>query len=133
MRTDQGNTRRLLVALLVALLLGGNLSGCLGSRDRPLQLLNGADPQYPAAALAAGIQGFVTVSYAVSIEGRVSNVTVEESQPAGVFDEAAVMAVKRWRYKAPQRQGQAYAPPRVLSTLQFKLADAAAAAKYEGF
>lgn len=121
--------RRALLLLLVAALV----SGCLGNRDRPLQLINGADPQYPAEARQAGVQGFVTVSYAVSAAGIVSNVVVVESQPAGVFDAAAIEAVQRWRYKAPQRAGQAIAVERVTSTLRFALASAEDASKYDGY
>lgn len=121
--------RRALLLLLVAVLV----SGCLGNRDRPLQLIKGADPQYPVEARQAGVQGFVTVSYAVSVAGVVSNVVVVESQPAGVFDAVAIAAVQRWRYKAPQRAGQAVAVERVTSTLRFALASSEDASKYDGY
>lgn len=120
---------RTLLLVFVAVLI----SGCLGSRDRPLQLINGADPQYPVEARQAGVQGFVTVSYAVSAAGIVSNVLVVESQPAGVFDAAAIAAVQRWRYKAPRRAGQSVAVERVTSTLRFALASAEDASKYDGY
>lgn len=109
------------------------VSACVGNRDRPLQLVKGADPQYPLAARQAGIEGYVTLTYAVSIEGVVSQVAVVESQPVGVFDTAAIAAVQRWRYKAPQREGQPIAVDRVTSTLRFALASSEEASKYDGY
>ena len=121
--------RRTLLLLCVVTLVGG----CLGNRDRPLQLVKGADPQYPVAARQAGVEGYVTLSYAVSAEGVVSNVAIVESEPAGVFDAAAVAAVQRWRYNAPQQAGQAVAVERVTSTLRFALASSEEASKYDGY
>ena len=128
-KTMPGNARRIFLLLCVVAVV----SGCVGSRDRPLQLVKGADPQYPLAARQAGVEGYVTLSYAVSTEGVVSQVAVVESQPAGVFDAAAIAAVQRWRYKAPQRAGQSTAVERVTSTLRFALASSEEAGKYDGY
>ena len=119
---------RLLLLVLMAV-----LGGCLGSRDRPLQLVHGADPQYPVEARQAGVEGYVTLSYAVSKEGLVSNVRVVASEPAGVFDAAAIAAVQRWHYKAPQLAGEPVAADRVTSTLRFELASPEQASKYDGY
>ncbi len=107
------------------------LSGCVSNGDRPLQLTKGADPQYPQSARQQGVEGFVKLSYRVTVGGVVENVQVVESQPPGVFDAAAIAAVERWRYNAPKRNGEPVAAEVVISTLKFKLADAAAAARYK--
>jgi TonB family protein len=57
-------------------------------------------PSYPAAAQARGLEGFVTVQFAVTEYGTVENASVAESAPAGVFDQAALAAIRRWRYPA---------------------------------
>lgn len=75
-----------------------SLSGCISSPNRPLQLISGAGPTYPAAAKAAGINGVVVVRYDVTRDGLVVNAVVESSEPAGVFDEAALTAVRSWRF-----------------------------------
>jgi TonB family protein len=37
----------------------------------------------------------------------VSDITVAGAEPAGVFEAAALSAVRRWRYEPVQRNGQA--------------------------
>lgn len=55
-------------------------------------------PTYPQSALDAGIEGFVEVRFTVTPEGTVASPEIVESNPAGVFDAAALAAVNRWRY-----------------------------------
>jgi protein TonB len=55
-------------------------------------------PQYPQAARAQGIEGRVEVAFTVNSSGAVESPTVTASSPAGVFDQAALAAVSRWRY-----------------------------------
>lgn len=61
-------------------------------------------PVYPPQAAAAGVEGFVDVSFTVTSNGTVSDPRVVAAEPAGVFDAAALTAVSRWRY-APQTAG----------------------------
>lgn len=61
-------------------------------------------PVYPAGARAQKIQGRVIVSYSVSPSGAVSNVRVVSASPPGIFNAAAVAAVRQWRFK-PSAQG----------------------------
>ena len=75
-----------------------SLSGCISSPNRPLQLISGAGPVYPVAAKAAGITGVVKVRYDVTRDGLVVNAVVQTSEPADVFDEAALTAVRSWRF-----------------------------------
>jgi TonB family protein len=55
-------------------------------------------PQFPALAKDAGISGHVDVEIQVGADGRVTDVVVVRSQPSGVFDEAAVAAVRQWTF-----------------------------------
>jgi protein TonB len=56
------------------------------------------DPQYPKVAANKHLEGFVDVSFTVTKDGSVGNVTVVKSDPAELFDQAAIAAVRRWRY-----------------------------------
>lgn|GEM_PF-605256 len=56
-------------------------------------------PEYPDRALDAHISGSVTVEFTIDKRGRPVNVHVIQSDPAGVFDSAAVKAVSNWRYQ----------------------------------
>ena len=70
-----------------------------GAPAGPARLIEVA-PEYPPGAAAAGIEGYVDVRFAVSINGRVQNPEVVAAEPAGVFEQAALAAVNRWRYAA---------------------------------
>jgi len=63
-------------------------------------------PEYPRQALAKELTGDVRVRYTVGIDGRVKDAAVTASNPAGVFDEVALAAVRRWRFKPYEVDGQ---------------------------
>lgn len=94
----------------------GQLNG-VGSSDilTPLQRI---EPAYPYRAQQAGIEGFVTLSFAVDAQGRVQDVTVVEAKPRRQFERAAIQAVSKWRYQP--RPGASDKLPQVI-TLKFKL------------
>jgi protein TonB len=56
-------------------------------------------PEYPRQALAEELSGKVKVTYTVGVDGRVTDAAISASSPPGVFDEAALAAVRRWRFK----------------------------------
>jgi len=58
-------------------------------------------PEYPADALKKGIRGEVRVRITVGGDGKVKSATVVNSNPADVFDRAALDAVRRWRFAPP--------------------------------
>jgi TonB family protein len=58
------------------------------------RILKRIPPEYPPAALAAGIVGTVIVEAQVERDGRVGNVAVLRSIPG--LDEAALAAVRQW-------------------------------------
>jgi protein TonB len=99
------------------------LAGCMSGGDRPLQLVSGSGAPYPAQARSDGIEGYVVVRYDVDETGRVTNLSVAESEPPGVFDEAALKAVAAWRYNPPISDGQPRPVRGVSSRVDFKLGD----------
>lgn len=70
-----------------------------------------ADPEYPRSALKAGITGSVIVAYTVDTKGATRDAQIIESKPPGVFDDAAITAVKRWRYAPMVVNGTAVEVP----------------------
>ncbi|MEM6707181.1 MAG: energy transducer TonB [Pseudomonadota bacterium] len=105
--------------LFGALLMGG----CAVSGDRPLQLLSGSGPVYPVDAKAQGIEGEVEVRYRVTVDGRVVNARIVRAQPEGLFDSAALAAVRSFRYRPRQIEGKAVAVDDVSSVVRFRLGD----------
>ena len=65
-----------------------------------------AAPEYPREALAKELRGVVRVRYTIGTDGRVKDALVTSSEPAGVFDEVALAAVRRWRFKPYEVGGQ---------------------------
>jgi TonB family protein len=84
-----------------------------------LQPLIEVEPQYPAAALRGGIEGFVELTYTVSTAGQIENVQVTAAEPAGRFDQAAIAAMTRWRYPANESRS----PTVLVQRFEFTLAD----------
>lgn len=62
-------------------------------------------PEYPPKALEKGIAGVVTVDFTVDAKGETTNLQISRSEPEGVFDKAAMNAVRRWRYAPPVLDG----------------------------
>jgi protein TonB len=99
------------------------LAGCMGSQNRPMQLLSGAGPIYPVEARAAGVEGNVVVRYDVSVDGTVFNARIDSADPVGVFEEVALAAVRSWRYNPQIKAGERQAVQNILSTVRFRLDD----------
>jgi protein TonB len=114
---------------LVAALLALGLIGC-AAQNRPMQLLSGSGPVYPPEAKARGVEGVVVVRYGVAPDGRVINARVDSADPAGVFEDAALAAVRSWRYRPALKDGEPVALDNVLSTVRFRLEGADA---YDGY
>ncbi len=55
-------------------------------------------PSYPRGAERRGIEGYAVVEYTVNEAGEVTNPTVVEANPEGVFDRAVLRAIEGWAY-----------------------------------
>ena len=97
-------------------------SACVAP-SRPPQFIGGVDLVYPEAAKASGIEGRVVVRYDVTADGSVVNAVVEASEPPGMFDEAALTAVRSWRFRPRVDRGEVVAAPGRVSELLFRLGE----------
>jgi protein TonB len=77
-------------------------------------------PEFPAKALSQHMSGAVTVEYTVDVNGDPRDVRVIEATPPGVFDHAAIAAVKRWHYDPLVANGAAIEVP-VRTSIRFEL------------
>lgn len=96
-----------LLFLTFFMALGGLL------QDRQLAVTQRVEPQYPALARAARVERDIRLSVEVNPDGSVRDVKVVEGHP--LFNEAAIEAVKQWKYAATFTGGSANV------TLAFKL------------
>ena len=90
----------------------------LYSDGEPTRLIEVA-PVFPPGAVAASIDGFVEVRFTVSADGSVMDPEILSSEPAGVFENAALDALNRWRYTS-NLQGETQT---VTERIEFNLAN----------
>jgi TonB family protein len=76
-----------------------------------LKRVRGESPDYPQSALLQHISGTVTLAYTVDLHGATRDIHVTEATPPGVFDQAAINAIKRWRYAPVMVNGVAVEVP----------------------
>lgn len=58
-------------------------------------------PVYPAAALEKGIEGKVVIEFNLASNGSVQDMRVVSADPTGVFEQAALVAMRGWVYSVP--------------------------------
>ncbi len=76
---------------------------------------------YPRRAQARGIEGYVIVEFTVSETGAVVNPIVVEAQPEGIFEQAALDAAKKFKYKPRVMDGEPVAVAGVQNKITFQL------------
>jgi len=54
--------------------------------------------RYPIDALRGGVTGKVDLEFRIAADGSVRDVRVIRAQPTGVFEQAAVAALRQWRF-----------------------------------
>jgi protein TonB len=77
-------------------------------------------PQYPASLAEKGIEGYVSLSFTVTISGSVANVAILKSSHRG-FERPAIKAVEKFKYKPRIVDGEAVPALGVTTRLEFKL------------
>ena len=75
-------------------------------------------PVYPETARKRGIEGWVELAFTVTPNGQVEDVEVRNASPANVFDDAAVRAIRGWRFEPVERNGEKVAQ-RAMVRLRF--------------
>ena len=86
----------------------GSIADLIGPEDINLHLeaphselmpVNVVQPVYPLRAAMKEVEGYVLVEFSVRENGTVANPIIVESEPRLLFDEAALNAVTRFKFK----------------------------------
>jgi protein TonB len=77
----------------------------VGGEIQPPKKVKDVRPEYPSTARTARVEGTVILEAVIDVRGVVADVRVLKSIP--LLDEAAVEAVKQWRYQATMLNGEA--------------------------
>lgn len=89
--------------------------------DRDVIPLVRINPDYPPRAQTRGIEGYVIVQFTITPTGTVKDAIVVEAKPEGMFDDAALKAIARWRYNPKVEGGVAVERVGVRTRLTFQL------------
>jgi len=71
-----------------------------------LTLVKSVTPAYPKSAEAKKTQGWVELDFTVGLSGAVKDIVVHAASTPGVFDDAAISALAKWRYQPVVRDSQ---------------------------
>jgi TonB family protein len=72
-----------------------------------LQLTRYIAPGFPTAARSRGLSGWVDVQFTVKGDGTTAEVSIIGAEPVGIFEQPALEAVRKWRYRPVVHDGQA--------------------------
>lgn len=92
----------------------------LGDVDKAPAVTARIPPTYPFLARRRGVEGAVQVRFLVTKEGRVQHLEIIKAQPQGVFEEAVLSSVRRWRFRPGVKDSQAV-DTWVETTIRFEL------------
>jgi protein TonB len=79
----------------------------LNEVDQPPRVLRALPPRYPFEAKQKGISGKVVLRFVVDANGNAQEPQVVSSEPKGVFDEAALEAVVKYKFRPAKKGGKA--------------------------
>jgi protein TonB len=100
---------------------GGLRTQFAAGSDRDVIPLVRVPPEYPPRAITLGIEGWVLVEFTITATGSVTDALIAAAEPAGVFDDAALKAIARWRYNPKIENGAAVERVSVQTKIVFEL------------
>jgi protein TonB len=77
-------------------------------------------PRYPRRAVRSKIEGIVTVEFTITRDGSVINPAIVQAAPPFVFDQAALRAIRRWKFRPKFIEGRAV-QRRAVQNIRFSL------------
>lgn len=99
----------------------GDGAAAAAANDADVVPLVRVNPQYPARAMQRGIEGWVHLAFTITEAGTTKDIEVVEAEPVNVFEDAAIAAVRKYKYKPKVEQGAAVERAGVEVVLSFKL------------
>ena len=97
--------------------------GYVGEDETEIEITRGyaKQPTFPRKAIRLGKEGYVVVEFDIDTDGAVLDPYVVVAVPQGVFERAAIKAVRKWVYEAPTYNGQSVKANNVQVKLTFSL------------
>ena len=101
--------------------ISSGFGGGFGTSDGDYMPIVKVAPVYPIAAQTRGIEGYVVISFTVTKSGSVKDPTVVEYHPSPIFNQAAMKAALKFKYKPRVVNGEAIEVLGVLNKIVFKI------------
>lgn len=79
-----------------------------GAMDSPPTPVNRMPPQFPRSLLKKGVGGKVILTCVIDANGQMTSAKVKSSSGHSLLDQAALDAVRRWKFKPAMRQGKPF-------------------------
>ena len=96
-------------------------AGISGGGDSQYLPIVKVQPNYPQRALRRGIEGYVVVEFTVNEQGGVENPRVVEADPEGVFNQAAMEAARKFKYRPKTVGGEPVEVAGVRNIIRFEM------------
>lgn len=116
------------VLAMAAAMLSASCAGDGSQADMPspdqyaedVQPIERVRPRYPLQAIKQRASGYVIFEFTITETGEVSDISVKESMPPGLFDKEAARALARWKFKLKLVDGKPV-PRRAVQRINFDL------------
>jgi periplasmic protein TonB len=89
-------------------------------QNKDFQLVKRVNPSYPAQALRSRTEGWVELSFTITVNGDVEEVEVVNANPRRVFDRDAARALSQWKF-SPRIEGGKAVAAKARQRLEFTL------------
>lgn len=87
-------------------LLMGSSDYMDGSKvDKKPKVVYRAPLSFPSSAASEGINGYVTFGLFIDSSGKLKKIELLESEPQGIFDQAAEANIQTWKFEAAEHKG----------------------------
>ena len=97
--------------------------GLVPGTDRDVIPIVRPAPDYPPRALTRGLEGWVRIQFVITSTGTVRDPVVVAAEPQGIFEDAALKAIARWRYNPRVEGGVAVDRVGLQTVIKFELHD----------
>lgn len=82
-----------------------SFSNSKSTQTSPVQVISSTEPVFPEQAKRKNLTGFVRLLITVDQSANVKSVEVIESNPEGIFENAAIDSIRNWKFAAAYQNG----------------------------
>ena len=107
MRNNEYRLLNPIISSLILLLIFALPSAVNAACDGDYTATKSAQATYPSRAQRRGIEGYAVVQFTITVDGKIENLQIVESEPKGVFDRSAIKAASNHQFDPCIENGQA--------------------------